>query len=96
MPMVVIAVQVRAYNNGLCWCECDCLAYHFLTLQPLFHSSSDDGDLPVHLLVRSGSANPVTVDLLLRPIIHNPTICAYPGSVGVNLPLHSKFNVLKF
>jgi len=49
---------------------------------------TDDGDLPLHLLVRSGSANPVTVELLIRPIIHNPTICAYPGSVGVHLPLH--------
>lgn len=50
----------------------------------------DDGDLPLHLLVRSGSATQETVELLLRPIIHNPTICSYPGSVGVNLPLHSK------
>ena len=49
---------------------------------------TDDGDLPLHLLVRSGSATQVTVELLLRPIINNPTICAYPGSVGVNLPLH--------
>ena len=50
----------------------------------------DDGDLPLHLLVRSGSATQETVELLLRPIIHNPTICSYPGSVGVNLPLHSE------
>jgi len=49
---------------------------------------TDDGDLPLHLLVRSGSATQVTVELLIRPMIHNPTICAYPGSLGVNLPLH--------
>lgn len=50
----------------------------------------DDGDLPLHLLVRSGSATQVTVELLLRPIICNPTICSYPGSLGINLPLHSE------
>ncbi|KAL7539747.1 hypothetical protein ACHAXR_009569, partial [Thalassiosira sp. AJA248-18] len=60
-----------------------------------------DGDLPLHLLVRSRSATQVTVELLLRPIINNPTICAYPGSLGVNLPLHiaaeyhCKYNILE-
>ncbi|KAL3823545.1 LOW QUALITY PROTEIN: hypothetical protein ACHAXA_002886 [Cyclostephanos tholiformis] len=49
---------------------------------------TDDGDLPLHLLVRSGNATQVTVELLLRPIMSNPTICSYPGSLGINLPLH--------
>jgi len=58
-----------------------------------FSILQDDGDLPLHLLVRSGQATQVTVELLLRPIIQNPTICAYTGSTGVQLPLHSKSNV---
>jgi len=49
---------------------------------------TDDGDIPLHLLVRSGSATQATVELFILPIIHNPTICSYPGSIGVNLPLH--------
>ncbi|KAL9188156.1 hypothetical protein ACHAXT_006534 [Thalassiosira profunda] len=62
---------------------------------------TDEGDLPLHLLVRSGSATQMTVELLLRPIIHNPTICAYQGSLGVNLPLHiaaeyrCQFNIME-
>jgi ankyrin repeat protein len=46
------------------------------------------GDLPLHLLVRNGTALTNTVELLLRPIMHNDTICKIPGAQGVNLPLH--------
>lgn len=59
----------------------------------LFAIAKDNGDLPLHLLVRSGSATRATVELLIRPIIYNPTICAYPGSVGVHLPLHSESSI---
>lgn len=56
---------------------------HFLLLY-----LSDKGDLPLHLLVRSGSANQVAVEILLTPIMHSTSVCAFEGSVGVNLPLH--------
>ncbi len=67
---------------------------HDLYTFALIFGFQDDGDLPLHLLVRSGSATQVTVELLLRPIIGNPTICSYPGSVGINLPLHSESEVI--
>jgi ankyrin repeat protein len=47
-----------------------------------------DGDLPVHLLTRSGKAMPSTVELLLAPIVDSETICGVPGSQGMELPLH--------
>lgn len=46
------------------------------------------GDLPLHLLLKSGTATTTTVELLLRPIMHNETICKIGGAHGVNLPLH--------
>ena len=47
-----------------------------------------DGDLPVHLLVRSGSATTQTVELLIDPVCRNETICMMGGSIGTRLPLH--------
>lgn len=47
-----------------------------------------DGDLPIHLLVRSGKATQTTVEMLLLPIIDSETICGIPGSRGLELPLH--------
>lgn len=46
----------------------------------------------MHLLARSGAATQITIELLLRPIMSNATVCTYSGSseFGVNLPLHSK------
>ena len=46
------------------------------------------GDLPLHLLLKSGTATTTTVELLLRPIMQNDTICKIGGAQGVNLPLH--------
>jgi hypothetical protein len=63
---------------------------HCLRIFAFHVEFQDDGDLPLHLLVRSGNATQVTVELLLRPIMSNPTICSYPGSLGINLPLHSE------
>ena len=48
-----------------------------------------DGDLPLHLLVRSGFATTASVELLIRPILDNETICRIPGSQGTLLPLHA-------
>ncbi len=47
-----------------------------------------DGDLPLHLLVRSGRANSTTVEMLLSPMVDSETICGIPGSQGLELPLH--------
>jgi len=47
-----------------------------------------DGDLPIHLLVRSDKATASSVEILLAPIIDSETICGIPGSQGLNLPLH--------
>ena len=47
-----------------------------------------DGDLPIHLLIRSGKATHVTVEMLLTPIVDSQTICGVPGSQGLELPLH--------
>jgi len=46
------------------------------------------GDLPLHLLLKSGTATTTTVELLLRPIMQNESICKIKGSQGSNLPLH--------
>ena len=53
-----------------------------------------DGDIPVHLLVRSGKATSSSIELLLRPIMDSETICSLGGSDGVNLSLHiaSEYN----
>jgi len=52
------------------------------------YRQTDTGDLPLHLLARSGNATQTTIELLTRPIMDNTTICSYGGSQGVNLPLH--------
>ena len=46
------------------------------------------GDLPLHLLVRSGTATTESVELLIEPIMRNETICKMGGSIGCQLPLH--------
>ena len=46
------------------------------------------GDLPLHLLLKSGTATTTTVELLLRPMMQNDTICKIGGSQGTNLALH--------
>lgn len=46
------------------------------------------GDLPLHLLVRSGEATLSKVELLIKPIMGNESICRMEGSKGVDLPLH--------
>eukprot|EP00548_Thalassiothrix_antarctica_P011370 CAMPEP_0194158066 /NCGR_PEP_ID=MMETSP0152-20130528/74556_1 /TAXON_ID=1049557 /ORGANISM="Thalassiothrix antarctica, Strain L6-D1" /LENGTH=2143 /DNA_ID=CAMNT_0038866995 /DNA_START=775 /DNA_END=7206 /DNA_ORIENTATION=- len=45
-------------------------------------------DLPLHLLIKSGTATTTTVELLLRPIMQNESICKIGGSQGSILPLH--------
>ena len=47
-----------------------------------------DGDLPVHLLVRSGKATTTSIEMLIRPIMDSETICSIGGSKGLQLPLH--------
>jgi len=48
-----------------------------------------DGDLPLHLLVRSGNATTEGVSLLLQPILHSESIVKMKGSGDeTNLPLH--------
>lgn len=47
-----------------------------------------EGDLPLHLLVRSGRATTASVELLIRPILDNETICRIQGSQGLELTLH--------
>eukprot|EP00957_Ditylum_brightwellii_P150398 11452683-Ditylum_brightwellii.AAC.1 len=48
-----------------------------------------NGDLPIHLLVKSGAATTETVELLITPIMESETICRVPGSSRrVNMPLH--------
>ena len=60
-----------------------------------------DGDLPIHLIVRSGKATLSSVEMLLLPIVDSETICGIPGSRGLELPLHiaaeynCSYNVLK-
>lgn len=46
------------------------------------------GDLPLHLLVRSGTATTESVEMLIEPIMRNETICKMGGSIGCQLPLH--------
>lgn len=46
------------------------------------------GDLPLHLLVRSGTATAESVEMLIEPIMRNETICKMGGSIGCQLPLH--------
>ena len=46
------------------------------------------GDLPLHLLLKSGTATTTTIELLLRPMMQNDTICKIGGAQGTNLPLH--------
>jgi len=46
------------------------------------------GDLPLHLLVQSGSATAETVTMLLTPIAENESIQRVHGSRGYVLPLH--------
>lgn len=90
MPMDVIVLRVR--DKQIWTNESFTFVWTLLTVCIIvfYVEFQDDGDLPLHLLVRSGSATQVTVELLIRPIMCNPTICSYPGSSGVNLPLHSK------
>ena len=52
------------------------------------YRQNKDGDLPVHLLVRTGMASTSTVELLIRPFMDNETICRFSGSQGTCLPLH--------
>jgi len=52
------------------------------------YRQTKDGDIPVHLLVRSGKATTASVEMLLRPIMDSETICSVKGSQGVELPLH--------
>lgn len=52
------------------------------------YRQNKDGDLPVHLLIRSGNANSTTVEMLLAPIVDSETICSIQGSKGLELPLH--------
>jgi ankyrin repeat protein len=52
------------------------------------YRQNKDGDLPIHLLVRSGKASSAALELLIRPIMKNETICRIPGSVGLELPFH--------
>jgi len=46
------------------------------------------GDLPLHLLVRSGTATTESVEMLIEPIMRNETICRMGSSIGCQLPLH--------
>ena len=46
------------------------------------------GDLPLHLLVRSGTATTESIEMLIEPIMRNETICKMGGSIGCQLPLH--------
>ena len=52
------------------------------------YRQNKDGDLPLHLLVRSGRATTTTVELLVRPIMSSETISKMTGGKGSNLPLH--------
>ena len=52
------------------------------------YRTNKDGDLPLQLLVRSGAATTESVEILLRPIMQNQSICRIGGSHGPNLPLH--------
>eukprot|EP00547_Thalassionema_nitzschioides_P001793 CAMPEP_0194217596 /NCGR_PEP_ID=MMETSP0156-20130528/21718_1 /TAXON_ID=33649 /ORGANISM="Thalassionema nitzschioides, Strain L26-B" /LENGTH=2107 /DNA_ID=CAMNT_0038946687 /DNA_START=829 /DNA_END=7152 /DNA_ORIENTATION=+ len=52
------------------------------------YRTNKHGDLPLHLLLKSGTATTTTVELLLRPIMQNESICKIGGSQGSNLPLH--------
>lgn len=52
------------------------------------YRTNDMGDLPIHLLLKSGLATVASVELLIRPIMSNESICRIGGSRGVNLPLH--------
>ena len=52
------------------------------------YRQNKDGDLPIHLLVRSGKATAAAIELLIRPIMKNETICRIRGSVGLELPFH--------
>lgn len=75
-PFLVHDVYVLAYN----------IDYYLTSF--LLALNLDTGDLPLHLLARSGNATQTTIELLTRPIMDNTTICSYGGSQGVNLPLH--------
>ena len=52
------------------------------------YCKNKDGDLPIHLLIRSGNATSSMVEMLLTPMIDSETICQIPGSQGLELPLH--------
>lgn len=56
------------------------------------YRTNKDGDLPLHLLIKSGVATTSSVELLLRPIMQNESICRIGGSRGTNLPLHVAAN----
>lgn len=47
-----------------------------------------DGDLPIHLLLKSSAAKMTSVELLLRPTMQNKSICRIGRSKGMNLLLH--------
>jgi len=52
------------------------------------YRTNKDGDLPVHLLMKSGTATRDSIELLLQPLMHNDSICRLGGGQGNNLPLH--------
>lgn len=52
------------------------------------YRTNKTGDLPLHLLLKSGTATTTTVELLIRPMMQNETICKLGGAHGTNLPLH--------
>ena len=52
------------------------------------YRTNNMGDLPIHLLLKSGLATVASVELLIRPIMSNERICRIGGSQGINLPLH--------
>ena len=52
------------------------------------YRTNGNGDLPLHLLLQSGFATTSSVELLIRPIMCNESICRIGGSGGTNLPLH--------
>ena len=52
------------------------------------YRTNDQGDLPLHLLLKSGLATASSVELLIRPMMSNESICRIGGSRGTNLPLH--------
>ena len=52
------------------------------------YRQNKDGDLPLHLLEKSGNANASTLEMLIRPIMANESICRVEGSKGCDLPLH--------